>query len=232
MKDSQLPPTSAEPRIFLVSQVLHCVSMTALVYLRSNFGFGYLQPKSVFIAFSWAFTLYAIYAWVECDVWREHRAVLWFGAGTMILYWLHLFHTVHREWRGKAEHDNFAGVPSMQSIMKRFDALASARFNRQWRLWGEPTAAFVAGLCFYLIENERHLSTWLALTACCMWAKEIINLWFHIRRQKKRKDIIEDATEAFDDPNNAVSFLNRSHVSLRRPKISRQRASTPEKNKK
>ena len=52
MIDRQPKAPDPEPRIFFVSDLLHFIAMTALVWLRSSFGFVFLSPRAVFFAFS------------------------------------------------------------------------------------------------------------------------------------------------------------------------------------
>src|SRR5690606_22769981 len=70
MKDRQAEPSPSQPRIPLLSTLLHCVSMTVVVFLRSGFGFAYFRPRSVFLAGIWAFALFTVYAWNEPAVWQ------------------------------------------------------------------------------------------------------------------------------------------------------------------
>ena len=102
MDDVVIERSSPTP-IPVLSPALHCVAMTALVYLRTSFGYTFLRPKGIFFALSWALVLFDVAAWQEPQIWREYRAVCIFGAGAVTLYWTHLLLTFSSEWRKKAE---------------------------------------------------------------------------------------------------------------------------------
>ena len=224
MKDHQIESANVEPRIFLLSPILHCISMTALVFLRSDFGFGFLRPRSIFLASSWAFLLYAIYAWMDGDAWQQHRAVIWCGAVATSLYWFHLLRSVRREWRGNAKHEHYSGTPHLLYIARGFAASPPVPLDRAIRLWAEPAMALLAALGFYLLGSETHLSLWL-VAAFCLWTKEILNQWFYRRRQKRRKDITDDAAEAFDGEQNHLAITSDPPLaSARKAKLNRPRA--------
>lgn len=200
MKDKQIPAASAEPRIPFVSAFLHCVSMTALVYLRSSFGFGFLRPKSVFFAFSWAFALYAVYAWMEGSVWREHLALLLFGGGAVLLYWLHLLIAFGREWNQRGEHEHYSGASHLARLLRRFGKTPSVRFEEKLHLWGEPPAVLLVSAALRLVFGENSLSFWLGMVALCFWSKEALNHWFRIRQRKRREDMFDDTEDAVEPP--------------------------------
>src|SRR5450432_259604 len=96
-------------RIPVLSPTVHCVAMTALVYLRTSFGYAVLRPKSIFFAFSWAFCLFAYIAWNEPALWSDYRAVWIFGFGAVALYWLHFLIAISRELYRVGEHDHYSG---------------------------------------------------------------------------------------------------------------------------
>lgn len=188
---------SAPGRIPFLSPILHCIAMTALVYLRSSFGFVFLRPKSVFFAVSWAFSLFVIVAWNEPGIWREYRAVCVFGVGSIVLYWIHLLITFGREMYRSGKHDHFSGFSHPLFLMRRFGApLDSA--EKTLHLWAEPALvlSFSVGLRFAFAE--RHLSTWLAIVAACMFGKETMNYWAALRRDKILDDSLLDAKRRGD----------------------------------
>lgn len=47
MKDRQTEASPFQPRIPVLSFLLHCISMPVVVFLRSGFGFAYLRPNSI-----------------------------------------------------------------------------------------------------------------------------------------------------------------------------------------
>ncbi len=223
MKDTQVATLNAEPRIFLLSPVLHCVSMTSLVFLRSSFGYAFLRPKSFFFAFSWAFILYAVYAWIDGEAWAERRALLWFGVAAMALYWFHFTVTISREWCGTAQHDNDSGTLHIERLLRRSGVSTARRLDRQFRLWVEPGTVTSLVLILYL-TRERHLSAWLSFTALCLWIKEVLNQWFSIRRQKRGRDITDDLSEAFDDERTTqIAEKQLPVASVRKSKTKRTR---------
>jgi hypothetical protein len=225
MKDKQIAAASAEPRIPYVSAFLHCVSMTALVYLRSSFGFGFLRPRSVFFAFSWAFALYAVYAWVEGEVWRDHRAMILFGSGAVLLYWRHLLIAFKREWNQTGEHEHYSGNSHLVRLMQRGGQAPDARFEAKLRLWAEPGVALLVSLALRLFLGERALSFWLFLVAVCLWSKEALNHWFRIRERKRRQDMFTDTEEAVEPP--VASHLSQEPLkAVRKPKVKRGRNAT------
>src|SRR4051812_7592097 len=97
---------STPGRILIVSPALHCVAMTALVYLRSSFGFTMFRPRTIFFAVSFALIVLDYIAWNEADIWREYHTLCIFAAGERLFYWLHFGVTVGRELHRKAERDD------------------------------------------------------------------------------------------------------------------------------
>ena len=170
--------------------------MTALVYLRTSFGYTFLRPKSVFFAFSWAFVLFFIVAWNEPDLWRGYRAVCFFGIGAVTLYWGQFFRTFSREWRKKAEDDNFPGISHIMRFPRR--AGIPAPNEEIVRLWAEPAAVFFVSGALRIVLEERHLSTWLFFAAICMIGREAINHWTGVRRDKVVVETIQKAERQGD----------------------------------
>ena len=115
MKDRQVPHTPAPPRIPFVSAVLHCVSMSVVVFLRSGFGYAYLRPRSIFFASSYAFGLFLIYAWNEPGVWEKTAEIRYYGLSVVGLYVLHLiaafFGEFLRDWNGIMALSTLASLP-------------------------------------------------------------------------------------------------------------------------
>ncbi len=195
MKDRQVEPASGQPRIPFLSALLHCVSMTALVYLRSSFGFVYLRPKSVFFAFSWAFLLFTFYAWHEPQVWRQYWAACLFGIGAVALYWLHMLTAFLRELYRKGEHDYYSGTSHPVRLMQRTGRALPPRLEMNLHLWAEPGAVLFAAVALRAPLGEHHLSAWLVFTAVCLWCKEAFNYWHHLRQGKRQEDVFTDAGE-------------------------------------
>lgn len=225
MKDKQVEPASTQSRIPVISAVLHCVSMPALVYLRSSFGYAYLGPKSVFFAFSWAFILFAIYAWNEPEIWRSYRAVWGFGVGAVALYWIHLFSAFGREFGQDSEHDTFSG----RSHPLRLGALtrkgSASNLEATLHLWVEPAAILITAGALRLAAGEHRLSQWLVITAGCLWAKEIFNYWHRLRSRKRQRDIFVDADDGMEPPGTGGPEVEMPK-GTRKEKVKRPRNST------
>lgn len=194
-------PAGSELRIPFFSPALHCVAMTAIVFLRSSFGYRYLSPKSVFFAFSWAFALFSIYAWNEPEIWREYRVACVFGSAAIILYWVHLLIAFIREVREQGRHDRYSGTPHALVLLPK---------DPPWRqvemleLWAEPAAVLFAAAALRFLFRERHLSAWLVFVGLCFWCKEALNYWFGLRFLKAQKDMLDDATDTADAPSSTI----------------------------
>lgn len=181
MDDVVIERSSPTP-IPILSPALHCVAMTALVYLRTSFGYTFLRPKAFFFLFTFLFALFFIFAWNEPLVWRGYRAVCVFGAGAVVLYWTHLFLTFSSEWRKKAREDHYPGT----SHMKRFASQVGRPTIPEGTLhfWVEPGIVLFVSAVLRIAFGERHLSAWLAFVALCMVGREAINHWTAVRRRK------------------------------------------------
>jgi hypothetical protein len=190
MKDRQVESVPMQTRIPVVSAVLHCVAMTAVVFLRSGFGYAYLRPKSIFFACSWAFALFCIYAWIEPGAWQHHAPICIFGMASMGLYWLHLSVAFVSQLRGSATHDNDSGTPHILRIVNH------PRLQAAWVMWGEPVLLLAAALtCGLLGPAWKNLSTWFLTVSLCLGFKEFLNHWFRIRHEKIQGDNLDDAKE-------------------------------------
>lgn len=229
MKDKQIAPASAEPSIFLVSAFLHFVSMTALVYLRYSFGYAFLRPKSVFFAFSWAFILYAIYAWIDGSAWQRHRAMLLFGCGSVILYWLHFAIAFRREWRGGGEHDRYGGRSWIDWLARLLGRSSALDGEGALQLWGEPVIVASAAMGVRLLSDSASFAGWLFLTAGCLWAKSAINHWLNVRHRKRQRDAFQDMEDSPEPPGMSGVEIQPS-LSPRKPRVERPRAETRGKN--
>jgi hypothetical protein len=223
MKDRQVEPSGVQPRIPVISPLLHCVSMTALVYLRSSFGFVYLRPKSVFFAFSWAFALFTVYAWNEPEVWQQYRAGCFFGIVAIALYYSHLLIAFVRELYHRGEHDHYSGKSHPIQFMRWTGRVPNPHFEMNVHLWAEPLAILVAALILRFVLGERHLSTWLAFAALCLWFKEAFNYWHHLRQKKRQGDIFDDAGDTVEPPS-ANPIQQEPPKASRKARVKRQRS--------
>jgi hypothetical protein len=200
----------------VLSPALHCVAMTAFVYLRSSFGFTFLRPKSIFFAFSWPIIFGFIIAWNEPGVWPQYRALCIFGIGAVLLYWIHFAIAFFREWNRNAAEDHYPGTSHIQWLVNRFGLPAIP--GEILRLWVEPallvTAFFISRFAF----AENRLSSWMLFTAACMVAREAVNHWTTIRRNKAFTEGIEKAKRQGE------SLTPTSHNSEDPPKRTRTEA--------
>ena len=192
MIDRQPKAPDPEPRIPFVSDLLHFVAMTALVWLRSSFGFVFLRSKAVFFAFSFAFILMEIIAWHTPFIWFYVRALCFFGTGTVILYWLHLLRSWCSEVLRSAGHDNYAGTPHSLRLLKWVGVKPSENLETAIYLGVEPVVVLIAALGFRLLFSANYLSLWLFVTAAAMGAKEGLNYWFELRRDKRGEQMVDD----------------------------------------
>jgi hypothetical protein len=193
MKDSH-GERSAPGRIPVLSPVLHCIAMTALVYLRSSFGLTLFRPRSIFFAFSFAVGVLDYIAWNEPDIWREYRAACIFSAGAVTLYWLHFGITFFRELYRKSERDDYSGTSHALRLLRML-GFSGPKAEMNLHLWIEPAIVLFTALALRVVFSERHLSAWLILVAPCMTLKEGLNYWTEIRRGKIAKDLNEEAEE-------------------------------------
>lgn len=224
MKDRQVEQSPPQMRIPIVSAVLHCVSMTVIVFLRSAFGFVYLRPKSVFFAFSWAFVLFFIYAWHEKQVWAGYSIVCLYGMAAVALYFIHLLTAFFRELYRGGEHDHDSGTPHTLRLLRMFGRPVTPLFEKNWHIWAEPLLVLLAGLMLRFVAGERHLSTWFFVVAPCLCFKESLNYWFQIRQKKRHMDSRDDAGDIFDDT--PATPTAEAPKGIGKEKVKRARAST------
>lgn len=222
MKDRQIALTSAEPRIFVVSASLHCICMTGLVFVRSSFGFGFLRPKGIFFAFTWAFALYSVYAWIETSAWKEHRAMILFGGTAAVLYWIHLGVAFFREWTDCGEHEQYSGIDHLVWLRQQIGQTPGTAFENNCRLWIEPALALFFSALSNLLLHENGLSRWLLILSVCLWSKEAFNRWFSIRQRKRQKDIFVDTEDSVDPQGTAVTNFEPPRAT-RKMKVKRSR---------
>ena len=221
MKDRQAPQSPPQWRIPIFSDILHCIAMTAIVFLRSSFGFTYLRPKSVFFAFAWAFGLYSYYAWSEPDVWPQKRALCLYGLSAIALYSFHLLVAFFREIKGQASHDYDSGTSHLLRIMRIVGTRPDLRFVNNLHIWGEPLFLALAAIVLRIAFDEQNLSFWLFIVAPCLALKEALNAWFALRFLKRHKDSGEDAQEVFSD--NPERMEPEAPKAVRKQRVKRER---------
>lgn len=171
--------------------------MTALVYLRSSFGFGFLRPKSVFLACSWVFLLYAIYAWFDGEAWQQYHTILMFGSGAVALYAWHLTTAAVREQYQVGGHEQYSGRSHLIGMLRKTTQASTLHVERMVHLWMEPLALLDLSV-LGLILREHTLPFYFCFVAGCLWSKEALNQWFQLRQAKHRKDSFDDAEDAAD----------------------------------
>lgn len=200
---------SAPGRIPVLSPTIHCIAVTALVFLRSGFGFVFLRPKSVFFGVSWAFILFAIFAWNEPYWWREYRAVCVFGIAAIGLYWLHLGIAIARDIRETGAHDHYPGNSHALALTNLL-GIPDQQAIRHLRIWIEPVLVVMISATLRVVFGERHLSVWLAFVALCIFCTEFMNYWYgEVRRRKINKDMAADAEsqgESLSDTGKAATL--------------------------
>lgn len=196
MKDRQIPATGPQPRIPIVSAVLHWLAVPAIVYFRSGFGFSFLSPKSVFLAFSWAALLFTAYVWLQEGAWRYFWALSSFFTGAVILYAFHLSVAFVSETRKTGKHDFYSGASHLLRVPGLKESLGNPRGEVIIHLWIEPALVLAASTVLRVIFAERFLSQWLVVVGIALWLKEFLNYWYQLRHRKKQEDVFEDAEEA------------------------------------
>jgi len=223
MKDRQALQTPALLRIPVLSTVLHCISMSVLVFMRSGFGYAYLRPKSLLLACSWAFLLFTVYAWHEPRVWAAHSSLCVLGLASVALYALHLMWAFASQLRGSATHDNHAGTPHTLRMFQWLGLPVSTGSQNFWVIWAEPGFVLLAGmLCLAGGYAQASLSTWFLLAGSCLWLKESLSYWLQLRQRKKQRDSFEDAEEGLKPESGQVQ--TDLPAPTRRDKVQRQRS--------
>lgn len=205
MQDRQIEQTPAQARIPILSDVLHFVAMTVVVFLRSSFGYVYLRPKSVFFAFSWASLLFIYFAWHERSVWNSYWLACIYLSAAVVLYWTHLARASFSQLDGSGKHDHFSGTSHMLRLFRLLRKPVSKTTTMNLHLLGEPAAVLLAALSTRFIAADRHLSTWLFVAAPCLFLKEAQNYWSRLRQRKRQKDIFEDTEATVEAPDSAAA---------------------------
>ena len=193
MKDTHVD-RPAPGKIPVVSPVLHCVAMTALVYLRSSFGIALFRPRSIFFAFSFAVVVLDYIAWNEPDIWPAYRVACIFSAGAVAFYWLHFGITFLCELYSSSENDDYSGTSHAFRVLRSL-GFSSPVAEMNVHLWIEPATVLLVAAILRFAFNEQHLSAWLVFVAPCMVCKECLNYWTEIRRKKLAVVIKKDAEE-------------------------------------
>lgn len=184
-------------RIPIISPTLHIVAMSALVFLRTSFGFTLFRPRSIFFALSFATAVSSYIAWNEPAIWREFMSLCIYAMLAVVLYWLHFTITLFRELYRSGERDDYSGTSHVLRILGMLQQLTST-IELNVQLWIEPAIVLIASLLFRHAFHESHLSGWLLFVTPCMFCKELMNHWAAIRREKIAGDITAEAAERGD----------------------------------
>jgi len=170
--------------------------MTALVYLRSSFGFTLLRPRSIFFGLSVFVGALDFVVWSDPEWWREYRAACIFSAGAIVLYWLHFAITFAREigQTRDRERDDYSGKSYGLLVLERI-GFAGPQAEANVHIWLEPAAVLLCAATLRYVFAEQHLSAWLVFVAACIFAKESLNYWTARRRGNIAEDIKEEAED-------------------------------------
>lgn len=193
MKDRQPGGKGPQQRIPFLSAILHWMALPVIVFLRSGFGYSFLSPKSVFLAFIYAQTLFLIYALKQPGVLPRYGFLVAFMTAASALYLIHLAVAFHEQTLRSAKHDHFSGTPYLLRIVRLFAKDTSGNLETFVLLWLEPIFVGAVVVVLNLFFHERTLSGWLMWVVPAMWLKEFLNYWYELRHEKKETDIQEDA---------------------------------------
>ena len=224
MKDKQAKAATPAHEIPLISPLLHFFSMPVIVFWRSNFGYSYLRPKSVFLASTVACFVFARIVHESPSLVRFEKLTT-FLAVAASLYWLHLLRSFWQESRSRASHDQYSGTSHLLRLAPQTTVAQNSKLHRYTTWLFEPGFTIVAGL---LIENrfDAKLGSLLCWMGICLFFKESIRAWLSVRRTKRQSDILEDAEES-TLPNSSSSPA-RPIRSTRKPRTRRQRNQSSE----
>lgn len=230
MKDKQFQSAGPAPGLPIISPLLHVISMTGLVFLRTSFGYAFLSPKSIFLACAWAHGLFCFYAWHEPGVWPRWKAVALYGIAAAGLYLIHLFKALAREIARKGKHDYHAGTSHFMRLAWLFQPGIRDRLAAFVHLWLEPGFVLIVA-AFFAVAGISKLPAWLTLLAFSMWGKEAINYWYRLRHHKKQSDVFSDAEEGMDHYPGTPAENNANAGTGRKPKKKRARVLTDVESK-
>lgn len=206
MKDRQAEASGQLNGIPFISPCLHCVAMTAIVFLRSSFGIIYLEPKAIFGAFCLLTGYFTFMVWYEPYLWENFWFFAHYFVAACLLYLGHLAIAIFRQTDKSAEHDQFSGTSHLLRLLPATASNGkghSPPVEQATHLWLEPTSVFVVALALKVV-GEYYLSLWLFFTAACFWLKELINYWLEIRRKKREKDMLYDVEDSIHTDQSAA----------------------------
>lgn len=218
MKDRQAPPDQEKGYLPVISPVLHVLTMPAIVFLRRNFGYLYLRPKSIFLSLCWAYVLYSIYSWFEPARWQRNPMASWFALLATVLYLIHLGKSVSAQF-GRAPHDRHSGDPWL-AVSRANPAVVV--------LWVEPALLVLGSGLLRFVWKGDALSAYLLISGGALWIKEAINQWAGIRKTKRQIDVTTDADETMGkmldaEPSFSTKGDTRAANTSRRSRVKRAR---------
>lgn len=220
MKDKQTPTKPQPAQVPVISPLLHVFTMPVIVFLRRDFGYSFLRPKSIFFAIIWAFALYLIYAWYESFLWLRNFFPCVFGVAATLLYGFHLLMATLAQMMGGAQHDNFAGKLWLHSLVFQ-------HFNKNERITAlliEPAFVAIAAYFSTWLPAAGILTTYLKYAALALLLKELINRWYEVRKVKLHRDVLDDAEDQIEKASKPKSeSANSSAETTRKRRVKRKR---------
>lgn len=197
MIDKQPSATPALTGIPFISPVLHVVSMPVVVFFRYGFGYSYLRPKAVFLAFAWASFLLSYIVWKEPDLQFRFGEPALFSSIAALLYLFHLAWSFIKEVRSDGQHDQFSGHSIL--LIPFGSTVADSKTERIIHILGEPFVGFVAGIALSMFGYST-LGCLVTVAAFSLFTKEAINAWLTKRRKKLIADKLKEAEGTIEQP--------------------------------
>lgn len=191
MKDRHIKAEDTSGYLPIISPILHFISMTGVVFLRTNFGYVYLRPKSIFLSLGWAQLLFAIYVCLEPGMLPKYGWGALFGAAAFVLYAIHLGNSVFRQVLRNGAHDKDSGHPHLMDFVPKNKKVPVTLI----KLWVEPGMILVASIIIRKVAADSWLPNWLVLVALSLWFKEFVNYWCQLRQGKVHDDMVKDTEE-------------------------------------
>lgn len=190
MKDKPLTPQTPSGNIPLISPLLHCVAMPVLVFLRHSFGYSYLRPKKIFLAFVMVTAGFAFAVWLDPSL-KAFRPLAGFAVLASTLYLVNLISGIVRLTRRDAEHDQYSGTSFLLAFAK---SSKRSKFEGFIHCVAEPLLTVGMG---YLIPNP--LGKVLVVCGIALCLKELIRAWLTLRFDKVLSDNLADAKEKMEN---------------------------------
>jgi hypothetical protein len=174
--------------------------MPVVVFFRYGFGYSYLRPKAVFLAFAWASFLLSFIVWKDPGLHSQFGALAMFSSIAALLYIFHLAWSFIKEVRSEGQHDQFSGHSLL--LIPLGSTAADSKAEPNIHVLVEPLAAFIAGVSLGMIGFSG-LGFVLIVAALSLFAKEAINSWLTKRRKKLITDKLKEAEGTIEQPSQA-----------------------------